>query len=302
MEINLRGFILSAFVLAFTAPTTLYAVVIDDAITPSQLGFGDASVTDGNISINFDGSSGVLETVVVDGVDQLASIEWFYRDNNATTREFPLSDFSGNSPITSITIVSNTIEVRSETDLFNYTLTYKPIGFTTEVAYLDMTLDIEAKFGGTDDVTIFAFFDYDLDDFSSNDSIFGDLNEFTQSSEFTTAFTRPEDFVFPQGFVNPAGVGDVFPSNFEVAVYPDIRDGTGGLTDTLITTFADSNSALDDTDVTFGYQWNFTLGSTGSDAQVNVHTEFQVIPEPSTYALLLLGFGSLLLFGRVGRA
>ncbi len=283
-------------VLALTAPSALYAVVIDDAITPSGV---FTSVTDGNITISFNEGSGNLESVVVDGVNQLASIQWFYRVNN-DTQEFALNGFGGSSQITSVNVVDNAIEVVGTTNSFDFTFTYAPIdpiGFGTVSAFLDITLDIGALSGGSDAVSIFAIFDYDLDQDSENDSIFGDLNQFTQSSEFTTAITQPEDLVFGEGFVNPAGLGDVSPSNFEVAIFPNL---TFGLTDNSLTTFADSNSTLDDTDVTFGYQWNFTIGSTGSNAQIDVHTEFNVVPEPSTYAMLLLGIGSLLLFGRVG--
>ena len=74
----------------------------------------------------------------------------------------------------------------------------------------------------------------------------------------------------------------------------DLKDGS-------TTNFTSGTVALNDLNATFGYQWDVTLVDSQT-ATINVHTVFHVVPEPSTYAMLLIGIGSLLLFGRVGRA
>ena len=119
MNSNFRGFIRSVLVLALTAPIALNGVVIDDAITPSGLGIGGASVADGNISIDFSVSSNQsgLNSVVVEGIEQLSTIEWFYRVGS-TGPEFPLSAFSGLNPLDNVTVMNNMIVITGNTSFF----------------------------------------------------------------------------------------------------------------------------------------------------------------------------------------
>ena len=122
----LRNLVRAALVLALTAPGALIAVVITDPVTPSG-NLEDESVNDGNISINFaasgDGKGGFatgLDSVIVEGIEQLSTIEWFFRVDS-DNQEFPLSAFSGDNPLDQVTVGGGggkTIVVTGSTNFF----------------------------------------------------------------------------------------------------------------------------------------------------------------------------------------
>ena len=307
----MRILVRAALVLALTAPGALIAVVVTDGVTPSGT-IEDQSVSDGNISINFStvdvgkgGFASGLDSVIVEGIEQLSSIEWFYRVGS-TGPEFPLSAFIGDNPLDQVTVVGGkTIVITGATTFFDFTLSYEPFGFTpgSDMAVLDIKLNITNTDENSQDITIFAFFDYDLDASDGGDFldfITGGPSQFSQFDDLSSADTFPTDPFQITGLVNPAGgVVAIDPTEFAIETFSGILDD---LEDGAVTDFNNFNTdELQGVNATFGYQWDVTLGET-EGATIDVHTVFHVVPEPSTYAMLLIGIGSLLLFGRVGRA
>ena len=166
------------------------------------------------------------------------------------------------------------------------------------MALLDIGLDITSTDStNSHDITIFAFFDYDLDAGSDGDFIDGSLSQISQFDDLSSADTFPTEFFFEgAGLVNPAGFGAIGPTQFDIDEYPNALHD---LEDVSITNFTSGTTSLGNLDATFGFQWEVTLPPSDA-ATIDVHTVFHVVPEPGTYAMLLIGIGSLLLFGRVG--
>jgi hypothetical protein len=132
------------------------------------------------------------------------------------------------------------------------------------------------------EVAWFEYHDLDLNGTSANDAVFGDVNGLTYMDGLTTA----------QITSAPT------PNAFQVAAFSTLKDA---LNDAAITNLDNSGSPFVG-DATSAFQWNFNITGGGAARITTTKTlqvqPAQVIPEPSTLILLVVGALSLLVCGR----
>ena len=252
----------------------------------------------GNISIEVD-NTGVLQDVTFEGVSQgsNSSIEFFYR-LGSDTEESPLISLNGPLPDT-ISIGNfgesspDFIRLTGSIDsLFDYELRLTPFDSDTGdgLAFLDAALVI-SNVQGSLDFTIFGLINFDLDGSSGSDFSMADID-----GNFQTDFPFQVNTFFQVEGVSgepptPEGTQTLFfiPNAFDLDAAPQIENS---LTDNSITNFsgnASTSPTFGPGNASYGIQWDFTITGPSEEAELQVFNDFQVIPEPRTYAYLLVG-------------
>jgi PEP-CTERM motif len=231
------------------------------------------SVANANSSITVDARSVFgLSSYVVDGVENDFEQSYWTRGLGATF-ESPLSDL----PVTAAEALGNQIMVAYSAPQFDVQVRYLLMGGLpgSHIASLLETLMFFNRTGQPLPLTLYMETDLDVGGTAENTAV-GDINGITQSAPGWSAFVS----------ANP------IPDGFQIASFPDLFLSLG---DTAITNLTNTGSPFGPGDASFAFQWNAVL-PVGSPYTVSVQKAF--VPEPATWCLTALGFGTVLAFGR----
>lgn len=234
---------------------------------------GPLSVANANSSITVDPTSVFgLSSYVVDGIENDFEQSYWTRGLGATF-ESPLSDL----PVTAAEALGNLIMVTYGAPQFDVQVRYVLLGGSPDshIASLLETLMFFNRTGQPIPLTLFMETDLDVGGTAENRAV-GDINGINQSAPGWSALVS----------ANP------IPDAFQIAPFPDLFLSLG---DTASTNLTNTGSPFGPGDATFAFQWNVIL-PVGSTYTVSVQKAF--VPEPATWCLTALGFGTALAFGR----
>ena len=215
----------------------------------------------------------------VDGVDQIFQQAFWYRVGNGGPEQSLHS-----LPI----LVEGTTDTNFDNDDDTLFVRYAGAGFNVEVRYTldggstgsgasDMAEQITFSSTSVSDLDIhfFQYTDFDLNGTGANDSA-----AFTNAN---TVWQFEPGFEFTETVITPV------PTHRELSTHPLTLTS---LNDLLPTTLSDTPAdgiVIGPADVTWAYQWDFTLlpeGQQGGSYQISKDKNLQAVPEPSSTALL----------------
>jgi hypothetical protein len=238
------------------------------------------SITNKNsiLDINAASGPGGVNNWKIDGVDQL-NLQWFYYRIGSAGPEYPLEAISSTPTIgtgsksLTLTYANSAFSVRTV-----YSLTGGNLGSGT--GQLDEAITINNTSASALDFHFFQYSDFNLGNATGGQTVQfyknpSGLPYYSVQSDGSRSVTET---------VSPA-------SHIEAALY---NQTLASLTDGSPTTLNDIASAgLGD--VTFAYQWDFTLAAGGS---FQIQKLIGVVPEPSSLALISSGMLALAIFRR----
>ncbi len=230
------------------------------------------------LDINVASGPGGVNNWKIDGVDQL-NLQWFYYRVGNVGPEYPIESINGTPTVSSgsrsltVTYANSSYSVRTL-----YSLSGGNVGSGT--SYLDETITINNTSASPLNFHFFQYSDFNIGGVTGGQSV-----QFFQNPSGLSYYNiQSGGSRSVNETVTPA-------SHFEAALY---NQTLASLTDGSPTTLNDNLSAGPG-NVTFAYQWDFTLAAGGS---FQIQKLIGVVPEPSSMALVSSGLLGLALFGR----
>lgn len=244
----------------------------------------DVVLIDGNATATFDlNSSAGMKDWHVDGVDHMFQQWFWYRIGNA----------GGESSIDTLNLngwfTSNTnfdpqddtlcVQYGDPAGRFTIELRFLLTGSTAGSGTSDMAESISIVNTGatTLDFHFFQYCDFDLDDTLVDERV-----------EITGGNTAAQESM---GYTTAETVKTPLASHYEVGIHSSTLDS---LTDSNPTTLGDIAGPLTNDDLTWAFQWDFTLAPEGT---LLISKDKQIVPEPATLCLLV-GGGTVLMLRR----
>jgi hypothetical protein len=230
------------------------------------------------LDINVASGPGGVNNWKIDGVDQL-NLQWFYYRVGSVGPEYPIENISsaptvslGSKSLT-VTYANSSYSVRTL-----YSLTGGNVGSGT--SQLDESITINNTSASPLDFHFFQYSDFNIGGVTAGQSV-----QFYQNPSALPYYnSQSGGYRSVNETVTPA-------SHIEAALYSQTL---ASLTDGSPTTLNDNPSAGPG-DVTFAYQWDFTLAAGGS---FQIQKLIGVVPEPSSLALISSGLLGLALLRR----
>ena len=271
-------------VLSIKRVTTLGAcLVVSGMLLSPGNGFAQVvTLSDGGSSANIDlGSSAGMNNWTVNGQNQLNQQWFWYRTGNGVAQ--PINTISAASVLTYAGMdgINEVISTYQNAQL-TLTIDYYLIGGGVGSGNADVAenISIVNNTGSAFSFNFYQYSDFNLLGSGANDTV--------------QIFGSPGSFNYAQQTSGGTGIG-------EVIVAPNANHGEAAYAgQTLAELNGTSNLTLSDNayagpgDVTWALQWGDTIGAGQEyDISKDKNLRIEVIPEPSTVAIIILGAGAL---------
>lgn len=250
------------------------------------------SLTDGNASVDINPNSQAgAYNWFVDNMDQLTQQWYWYRVGNTAEASIDTLSYGG------VTTSGNNQAVLSYSGVgFTLQLTYSLLGGSAGSGASDLAeqLRVVNTSGNALDFHLFLYADFDLGGTAGGDTVSNvtyapfpisapGFNSVIQedATGFTTKFTQQTTF-------------GTFANRAEAEAFPNTLNKLNDGSDTSLLNAGASFGPVGPGDMTYAFQWDLNLAAGGSKViAVDKRISIQVIPEPTTAALGLLGLAAL---------
>lgn len=261
---------------------TMWKITVALALV-AGIGFANANagiltIEDGNASVEIDTESqSGMYSWTVDGVSVLAQ-QWFWIRDDASTPEFSIDNLPLAGEGTNDTNAfddprdDNAVvgyDAGEYTVELDYTLTGGGAGSGT--ASIAELIRISNKTDQVIEISFFQYSDFDLNGTAGGDSVV--ITGGNTATQTEGVISVSESVVTP------------LPSEVEAGVFASTLNK---LNDTSVDNL-DGTTSAGPGDVTWAFQWNFTLapqGDSGSDYLISKIKSVSVVPEPTSFMLL----------------
>jgi hypothetical protein len=240
------------------------------------------TLSDGNSSVQVDlGSSASVSAWNVSGVDYLNQ-QWFYYRIGSDGPEQPIQNISATPAV--IQNTDNELQVTYANSDFSVQVYYK-LTDSTGKSQLNLDFGVENLSANQLDMHFYEYSDFDLVGTPE-----GDASRFFKVS---TRYTRVIQTDGALALTNQWTSGDTPITHVEAALY---NTTLGKLVDANPTTLSDG--LISGTgNATYAMEWDYVLAASGG-ALASSQTLGLTVPEPSTFALLIVGTFSLICLRR----
>jgi hypothetical protein len=255
---------------------TLSAVMVTSITTASG---SIVFLKDGNstASVDVDSPAGMFQWTV-DGVNHLNQQWFWYRVGSGP--QFPINTISAASWTQN---ALNTLNTTYANTIFSVNINYTLTGGGTGSADIDEGIRIHNFTTAPLTLSFYQYSDFNLLNTPLGDTVWMDAS---QAFQWKAATQVAEGIIAPNATAFEANsTGGAGSTLFKL----------GSLNDLVLS----GNNSAGPGDVTWAFQWNLTVPAEGDevitkDKLLNIY----VIPEPSAFAFVSLGFGALLLLRR----